>query len=321
MPVGRAKVTVIGAGNVGATVAQRIAEASLADVCLIDVVEGLPQGKSLDLAESAPLQDHDQVIHGTNDYADTAESDVVVVTAGLARQPGMSRDDLLMKNAGIVRSVVEQAVRHSPHCILVVVTNPLDAMVHVALETSGFPRERVIGMAGVLDSARFRAFIAADLGVSAADVSAFVLGGHGDTMVPLPRYSTVAGIPLPELMTAARIEELVSRTRTGGAEVVALLKSGSAFYAPASSVLQMVEAIVKDRKRVLPCAVLLRGEYGIDGLVVGVPIVLGASGLERIIEVALTDDEKRALIASAGAVSGLVETVHGAARVGPARLA
>jgi malate dehydrogenase len=301
---------VIGAGNVGATVAQRIAEASLADVCLIDVVEGLPQGKSLDLAESAPLQDHDQVIHGTNDYADTAESDVVVVTAGLARQPGMSRDDLLIKNAGIVRSVVEQAVRHSPHCILVVVTNPLDAMVHVALETSGFPRERVIGMAGVLDSARFRAFIAADLGVSAADVSAFVLGGHGDTMVPLPRYSTVAGIPLPELMTAARIEELVSRTRTGGAEVVALLKSGSAFYAPASSVLQMVEAIVKDRKRVLPCAVLLRGEYGIDGLVVGVPIVLGASGLERIIEVVLTDDEKRALIASAGAVSGLVETMH-----------
>jgi malate dehydrogenase len=310
MSVGRAKVTVIGAGNVGATVAQRIAEASLADVCLIDVVEGLPQGKSLDLAESAPLQDHDQVIHGTNDYADTAESDVVVVTAGLARQPGMSRDDLLIKNAGIVRSVVEQAVRHSPNCILIVVTNPLDAMVHVALETSGFPRERVIGMAGVLDSARFRAFIAADLGVSAADVSAFVLGGHGDTMVPLPRYSTVAGIPLPELMTAARIEELVSRTRTGGAEVVALLKSGSAFYAPASSVLQMVEAIVKDRKRVLPCAVLLRGEYGIDGLVVGVPIVLGASGLERIIEVALTDDEKRALIASAGAVSGLVETMH-----------
>jgi malate dehydrogenase len=302
---------VIGAGNVGATAAQRIAEASLADVCLIDVVEGLPQGKSLDLAESAPLQDHDQIVHGTNDYAETADSDVVVVTAGLARQPGMSRDDLLLKNAGIVRAVVEQAVRYSPHCILLVVTNPLDAMVHVALETSGFPRERVIGMAGVLDSARFRAFIAQDLGVSASDVTAFVLGGHGDTMVPLPRYSTVAGIPLPELMTPARIEELVSRTRTGGAEVVALLKSGSAFYAPASSVLQMVDSILKDRRRVLPCAVLLRGEYGIDGLVVGVPIVLGAAGVERIIEVALTDDEKGALIASAGAVRGLVETMHG----------
>ena len=310
MSAGRAKVTVIGAGNVGATVAQRIAEASLADVCLIDVVEGLPQGKSLDLAESAPLQDHDQIVHGTNDYAETADSDVVVVTAGLARQPGMSRDDLLLKNAGIVRAVVEQAVRYSPNCILLVVTNPLDAMVHVALETSGFPRERVIGMAGVLDSARFRAFIAQDLGVSASDVTAFVLGGHGDTMVPLPRYSTVAGIPLPELMTAARIEELVSRTRTGGAEVVALLKSGSAFYAPASSVLQMVDSILKDRRRVLPCAVLLRGEYGIDGLVVGVPIVLGASGVERIIEVALTDDEKGALITSAGAVRSLVETMH-----------
>lgn len=311
MPVGRAKVTVIGAGNVGATVAQRIAEASVADVCLIDVVPGLPQGKALDLGESAPLQGHDQIIHGTNEYSETAESDVVIVTAGLARQPGMSRDDLLLKNAGIVRSVVEQAVRYSPNCILLVVTNPLDAMVHVALETSGFQRERVIGMAGVLDSARFRTFIAQDLGVSASDVSAFVLGGHGDAMVPLARYSTVAGIPLPELMTAARIEELVGRTRTGGAEVVALLKSGSAFYAPASSVLQMVDSILKDRKRVLPCAVLLRGEYGIDGLVVGVPIVLGASGMERIIEVALTDDEKRALIASASAVSDLVETMHG----------
>jgi malate dehydrogenase len=311
MSVGRAKVTVIGAGNVGATTAQRIAEASLGDVCLIDVVDGLPQGKALDLAESAPLKDHDQIVLGTNDYADTADSDIVVVTAGLARQPGMSRDDLLLKNAGIVRAVVEKAVRYSPHCILIIVTNPLDAMVHVALETSGFPRERVIGMAGVLDSARFRTFIAEDLGVSAADVSAFVLGGHGDTMVPLPRYSTVAGIPLPELMTAARIEELVKRTRTGGAEVVALLKSGSAFYTPAASVLQMVDSIVKDRKRVLPCAVLLQGEYGIEGLVMGVPIVLGASGMLRIVEVALTEDEKRALIASAGAVSGLVATMHG----------
>jgi malate dehydrogenase len=313
MPVCRRKVTVIGAGNVGATTAQRIAEAGIADVYLIDVVEGLPQGKALDLAESAPLQHHDQVILGTNDYADTTESDIVVVTAGLARQPGMSRDDLLLKNAGIVRSVVQQAVRYSSDAILIVVTNPLDAMVHVALEVSGFPRERVIGMAGVLDSGRFRAFIAEDLGVSATDVSAFVLGGHGDTMVPLPRFSTVAGIPLPELMKAERIAELVQRTRTGGAEIVALLKSGSAFYAPASSVMHMVDSILNDRKRVLPCAVLLRGEYGIDGLVVGVPVVLGATGVERLIEVSLTADEKAALAASAESVRGLVETMHKAA--------
>jgi malate dehydrogenase len=313
MPVCRRKVTVIGAGNVGATAAQRIAEAGVADVYLVDVVEGLPQGKALDLAESAPLQHHDQMIYGTNDYADTTESDVIVVTAGLARQPGMSRDDLLLKNAGIIRSVVGQAVHYSPDAIIVMVTNPLDAMVHVALETSGFPRERVVGMAGVLDSGRFRTFIAQDLGVSSSDVSAFVLGGHGDTMVPLPRLSTVAGIPLTELMKPERIEALVQRTRNGGAEVVALLKSGSAFYAPASSVLHMVDSILNDRKRVLPCAVLLRGEYAIDGLVVGVPIVLGASGVERIIEVALTPDEQAALQASAGSVKGLVETLKNAA--------
>jgi malate dehydrogenase len=312
MPVCRRKVTVVGAGNVGATAAQRIAEAGVADVYLIDVVEGLPQGKALDLAESAPLQHHDQMIYGTNDYADTTESDVIVVTAGLARQPGMSRDDLLIKNAGIVRSVVGQAVHYSPDAIIVMVTNPLDAMVHVALETSGFPRERVIGMAGVLDSGRFRTFIAQDLGVSSSDVSAFVLGGHGDTMVPLPRLSTVAGIPLTELMKPERIEELVQRTRNGGAEIVALLKAGSAFYAPASSVLHMVDSILNDRKRVLPCAVLLRGEYKIDGLVVGVPIVLGASGVERIIEVALTEEEQAALQASAGSVRGLIETMRAA---------
>jgi malate dehydrogenase len=301
---------VIGAGNVGATVAQRIAEAGVADVYLIDVVEGLPQGKALDLAESAPLQHHDQVIFGTNDYADTTESDVIVVTAGLARQPGMSRDDLLLKNAAIVRDVVTKAVHYSPDSILVMVTNPLDAMVHVALEASGFPRERVMGMAGVLDSARFRAFIAQDLGVSSSDVTAFVLGGHGDTMVPIPRYSTVGGIPLPELMKPERIAELVERTRTGGAEVVALLKTGSAFYAPASSVLHMVDSILNDRKRVLPCAVLLSGEYKIDGLVVGVPVVLGAAGVERIIEVALTADEQKALQTSAGSVRSLVETLR-----------
>jgi malate dehydrogenase len=312
MPVCRRKVTVIGAGNVGATAAQRIAEAGVADVYLIDVVEGLPQGKALDLAESAPLQHHDQVIFGTNDYADTTESDVIVVTAGLARQPGMSRDELLLKNAVIVADVVGKAVHYSPDSILIVVTNPLDAMVHVALETSGFPRERVMGMAGVLDSARFRAFIAQDLGVSASDVSAFVLGGHGDTMVPVPRFSTVAGIPLPELMKPERIEALVQRTRNGGAEVVALLKSGSAFYAPASSVLHMVDSILNDRKRVLACAVLLRGEYEIDGLVVGVPVILGASGVERIIEVALTEDEKAALHASAGSVRKLVDALQGA---------
>ena len=312
MPVCRRKVTVIGAGNVGATAAQRIAEAGVADVYLIDVVEGLPQGKALDLAESAPLQHHDQMIYGTNDYADTTESDVIVVTAGLARQPGMSRDDLLIKNAGIVRSVVGQAVHYSPDAIIVMVTNPLDAMVHVALETSGFPRERVIGMAGVLDSGRFRTFIAQDLGVSSSDVSAFVLGGHGDTMVPLPRLSTVAGIPLTELMKPERIDELVQRTRNGGAEIVALLKAGSAFYAPASSVLHMVDSILNDRKRVLPCAVLLRGEYKIDGLVVGVPIVLGASGVERIIEVALTEDEQAARETSAGSVRGLIATMQAA---------
>src|SRR4051795_3743400 len=241
----RSKVTVVGAGNVGATAAQRIAEAGLADVVLVDIVEGLPQGKGLDLAEAAPVVGHDARITGTNDYADTAGSDIVVVTSGLARQPGMSRDDLLAKNAGIVRSVVEQAVAHSPDAILIVVTNPLDAMCHVAKQASGFPRERVLGMAGVLDSARFRAFIAEELGVSVEDTHAFVLGGHGDTMVPLPRYSTVAGIPITELMTPERVQALVQRTANGGAEIVALLKTGSAYYAPASATFEMVEAILK----------------------------------------------------------------------------
>jgi malate dehydrogenase len=313
MPVSRRKVTVIGAGNVGATTAQRIVEAGLADVVLIDVVEGLPQGKALDLAEAAPLHFHDHSIVGTNDYADTAGSDVIVVTAGLARQPGMSRDDLLLKNKGIVGTVVGKAVAASPDAFIIMVTNPLDAMVHVALEVSGFPRERVIGMAGVLDSARFRTFVAQELGVSVIDVSAFVLGGHGDTMVPLPRLSTVAGIPLPELMSSERIEALATRTRNGGAEIVALLKTGSAFYAPASSAFRMVDAILNDRKRVLPCAVLLNGEYKIDGLVVGVPVVLGAKGVERIVEVKLTDDEQAALLASSESVRGLVQTMRNAA--------
>jgi malate dehydrogenase len=305
----RSRVTVIGAGNVGATTAQRIAEAGLADVVLVDIVEGLPQGKGLDLAEAAPAVDHDARITGTNDYADTAGSDIIVVTSGLARQPGMSRDDLLTKNAGIVRSVVEQAAKHSPNAVLIVVTNPLDAMCHVAFEASGFPRERVLGMAGVLDSARFRTFIAQELGVSVADTHAFVLGGHGDTMVPLSRYSTVAGVPITELLPPDRVRALEERTANGGAEVVALLKTGSAFYAPAAGVFEMVEAILLDRKRVLPCAVLLNGEFGTHGLFVGVPVVLGAGGMERVFEIGLTADEQAAFDRSAGAVKELVEVL------------
>jgi malate dehydrogenase len=303
----RNKVTVIGAGNVGATVAQRVAEAGLADVVLVDIVEGLPQGKGLDLAEAAPVVGHDARVVGTNDYADSAGSDVVVVTSGLARQPGMSRDDLLAKNAGIVRSVVEQAVRHSPGAVLVIVTNPLDAMCHVAMRASGFPRERVIGMAGVLDSARFRTFIAEELGVSVQDTHAFVLGGHGDAMVPLPRYSTVAGIPITELLPPDRVAALVERTANGGAEIVALLKTGSAFYAPAAATFEMVDAILGDRKRVLPCAVLLQGEYGVEGLFVGVPVVLGAGGMERVIQIKLSADEQAAFERSAATVGELVD--------------
>jgi len=302
----RNKVTVIGAGNVGATTAQRIAEAGLADVVLVDIVEGLPQGKGLDLAEAAPVVGHDSRITGTNDYADTAGSDIVVVTSGLARQPGMSRDDLLMKNAGIVRAVVEQAAQHSPGAILIIVTNPLDAMCHVALTASGFPRERVLGMAGVLDSARFRSFIAAELGVSVADTHAFVLGGHGDTMVPLSRYSTVAGVPITELLPPDRVKALEERTANGGAEVVALLKTGSAFYAPAASAFEMVDAILRDRKRVLPCAVLLKGEFKTSDLFVGVPVVLGRGGMEKVFEIELTADEQAAFDASAAAVAELV---------------
>jgi malate dehydrogenase len=305
----RNKVTVIGAGNVGATTAQRIAEAGLADVVLVDIVEGLPQGKGLDLAEAAPVVAHDARVVGSNDYADTAGSDVVVVTSGLARQPGMSRDDLLTKNAGIVRSVVEQAAKASPGAIIVVVTNPLDAMCHVALEASGFPRERVIGMAGVLDSARFRTFIAQELGVSVEDTHAFVLGGHGDTMVPLSRYSTVAGVPITELLSADRVKALEERTANGGAEIVGLLKTGSAFYAPAAGAFEMVEAILLDRKRVLPCAVLLQGEFGVQGQFVGVPVVLGRGGMERIFEIELTADEQAAFRRSADAVKELVDVL------------
>ncbi|HWP63689.1 MAG TPA: malate dehydrogenase [Candidatus Binatia bacterium] len=305
--MGRRKVSVIGAGNVGATTAQRIAEAGLADVVLVDIVDGLPQGKGLDLAEAAPVVGHDARIVGTNDYAETAGSDIVVVTSGIARKPGMSRDELLATNAGIVRSVVEQAVAVSPEAILVVVTNPLDAMCHVAMRASGFPRQRVIGMAGVLDSARFRTFIAMELGVSVEDTHAFVLGGHGDTMVPLPRYSTVAGVPITELLPPERIAALVERTANGGAEIVSLLKTGSAFYAPAAATFEMVEAILLDRKRVLPCAVYLQGEFGIHDLFVGVPCVLGAGGMERVFEIELNAEERAAFERSAAAVRELVE--------------
>jgi malate dehydrogenase len=307
--VPRRKVTVIGAGNVGATTAQLIAQTGLADVVLVDIVEGLPQGKALDLAEAAPVIGYDVKVTGTNDYADTADSKIIVVTSGLPRKPGMSRDDLIAVNAGIVGGVVKAATAVSPDAIVIVVTNPLDAMCHVAMRASGFPRERVIGMAGVLDSARFRSFIAAELEVSVRDVRAFVLGGHGDTMVPLPRYSTVGGVPITELLSAERVEELVVRTRNGGAEVVALLKTGSAFYAPAASVVEMVESILLDRRRVLPCAVYLQGEYGVDGLFVGVPVVLGQGGMEKIVEIELTDDEAAAFARSAEAVRELVAVI------------
>ena len=300
-------VTVIGAGNVGATTAQRVIEQGLADVWLVDIVEGLPQGKALDLAQAAPVAGHDMVVQGTNDYADTAGSDVIVVTSGLARQPGMSRDDLMVKNAAVVRSVVEQSVAYSPEAIVIVVTNPLDAMCHVALEASGLPSDRVVGMAGVLDSSRFRTFIAMELGVSVVNTYAFVLGGHGDTMVPLPRYSTVGGVPITELMTPDRIEALVDRTRNGGAEVVSLLKTGSAYYAPASSVASMVDAIVNNRHMVLPCAAYLEGQYGYDGLYVGVPTRLGSAGVEGIVEIGLTSEEQAMFDHSADAVQGLVD--------------
>jgi malate dehydrogenase len=303
----RSKVTVVGAGNVGASAAQRIVEKHLADVVLIDVVEGVPEGKALDLWESAPVEGYDCHLRGTRDYADTAGSDVVVITAGLARKPGMSRDDLLAKNYDIVKGVTEQIVRHSPNSILVVVTNPLDVMAQTAFRVSGFPKQRVVGMAGVLDSARFRSFIAEELQVSVTNVHAMVLGGHGDTMVPLPRFSTVAGIPVTELMPAATLERLVTRTRNGGAEIVAFLKTGSAYYAPSAAIVEMVDSILQDRKKILPCAAFLEGEYGIRGLFVGVPVKLGRKGVEQILEIPLSEAEGKALNSSAQAVQELVE--------------
>jgi malate dehydrogenase len=299
------KVTVVGAGNVGATAAQRLAEKQLCDVVLVDIVEGVPQGKALDLSEAAPIEKHDSHLTGANSYEETAGSDIVIITAGIPRKPGMSRDDLISTNAGIVKAVTKEVATRSPEAILIIVSNPLDAMCHVAFDASGFPRERVIGMAGVLDSARFRAFISMELNVSVENIHAFVLGGHGDTMVPLPRFSTVAGIPITELMAQDRIDALVERTRNGGAEIVALLKTGSAYYAPASAAVEMAESILKDKKKILPCAAYLQGEYGQQDLFIGVPVKLGAKGIEDIIEITLTGEEKQALQKSADAVQEL----------------
>jgi malate dehydrogenase len=299
------KVTVVGAGNVGATAAQRLAEKELCDVVLVDIIEGVPQGKSLDLMEAAPIEKHDAKLTGSNSYAPSAGSDVVIITAGIPRKPGMSRDDLIATNAGIMKKVVTEVVKFSPEAILIIVSNPLDAMCHVAYEASGFPKNRVIGMAGVLDSARFRTFIAMELNVSVENTHAFVLGGHGDTMVPLPRFSTVAGIPITELMPEDRIKALCERTANGGAEIVGLLKTGSAYYAPASAAVEMAEAILKDKKKILPCAAYLQGEYGYNDLFIGVPVKLGKGGVEQVIEIKLTAEEKTALDKSAAAVQGL----------------
>jgi malate dehydrogenase len=299
------KVTVIGAGNVGATAAQRLAEKQLCDVVLVDIVEGIPQGKALDLVEAAAIEKHDSNVTGANGYDETAGSDIVIVTAGIPRKPGMSRDDLISTNAGIVANVTQEVASRSPASIIIVVSNPLDAMCHVAYDACGFPKERVIGMAGVLDSARFRAFISMELNVSVENTHAFVLGGHGDTMVPLPRYSTVAGIPITELLAQDRIDALVERTRNGGAEIVGLLKTGSAYYAPASAAVEMAESILKDKKKILPCAAYLEGEYGIRDLFIGVPVKLGAKGAEEIIEITLTEEEQQALQKSADSVQEL----------------
>ncbi len=303
----RPKITVVGAGHVGEHVALFCAIKELGDVVLIDIVEDMPQGKALDMFEATPLEGWDSKIIGTNDYKDTADSDIAVITAGLPRKPGMSRDELLDKNAGIIKSVTEQIVKYSPNCTIIVVTNPLDAMTQLAWAVSGFPKNRVLGQAGNLDSARFRAFIAMELGISVKEISAMVLGGHGDDMVPLPRFTTVSGIPITELIPPDRIEALVQRTRVGGGEIVKLLKTGSAYYAPALATVEMVEAILKDQKRIQPCAALCEGEYGINGVYCGVPCLLGANGVEKIIELKLTDDELKALQASAGRVKGLID--------------
>ncbi len=305
----RSKVTVVGAGNVGATTAQRIHQLGYANVVLVDVVEDLPQGKALDMLESGPVIGSDASITGSNGYQESTNSDVVVITAGIARGPGMSRDDLLLTNMKITSAVTQEVVKYSPECIIIAVTNPLDAMVQNVFETSGFPRNRVFGMAGVLDTARFRTFIAQELQVSVEDVQAYVLGGHGDDMVPLVRFTTVGGIPISEMMAEEKVEQLVQRARQGGGEIVALLKAGSAYYAPSAAITQMVEAILLDKKRILPACAHLEGEYGINGLCVGVPVKIGAGGMEQVIEIRLTADEKQALQRSADSVQELVDVM------------
>ena len=306
----RSKVTVVGAGNVGATTALRIQSLGYADVVLVDVVEDLPQGKALDMLEAGPVVGSDAVVTGSNGYEESANSDLVVITAGIARRPGMSRDDLLLTNMRITSAVTSEVVKHSPNCIIIAVTNPLDAMVQNVYESSGFPRNRVFGMAGILDTARFRTFIAQELDVSVEDVQAYVLGGHGDDMVPLVRYTTVGGIPISELMAEEKIDQLVQRTRNGGGEIVALLKEGSAYYAPSAAITQMVEAVLLDKKRILPCCVYLEGEFGINGLCVGVPAKLGADGMEQVVEIRLTEEERASLNQSAASVQELVDVMH-----------
>ena len=307
--MGRPKITVVGAGNVGGTTAQRLAEKNTYDIVLVDIVEGVPQGKALDISQAGPVCGYSTRVVGTNGYDETTGSTIAVITSGIPRKPGMSRDELLATNAKIVQSVVREIISRSPGCILILVTNPLDAMVHVARKVSGLPRSKVLGMAGVLDSARMRAFIAEELKVAGSDVQAMVLGGHGDTMVPLPRYTTVKGKPVAEMMSKERLEAIVKRTRDGGAEIVGLLKTGSAFYAPSASAVDMVDAIMNDQKRVLPCAVLCEGEYGLQNVIVGVPVRLGRGGAEQIVEYELTGDERAALETSATAVRELCATV------------
>ncbi len=305
----RKKIAVIGAGNVGATTAQRLAERDYCDIVLVDIVDGLPQGKGLDMLEAGPVVGYDTNLIGSNGYEETSNSDLVIITSGVPRKPGMSRDDLLLTNKRIVQTVTEQAIAYSPDCMLLVVSNPLDAMVQLAYSVSGFPKHRVFGMAGVLDTARYRTFIAEELDVSVQDVQALVLGGHGDTMVPLPRYTTVAGVPVTQLMERGRLDAIIERTRRGGEEIVRFLKTGSAFYAPSAAIAEMVDAILLDKKRILPAAALLEGEYGIDGLFVGVPVKLGAGGVEQIIEIQLDDGEMRSLRRSADAVRELIKTM------------
>jgi malate dehydrogenase len=303
----RKKITVVGAGNVGASCAQRLAERGYADVVLVDIVEGMPQGKALDILESGPVVGFDSYVVGSNGYEETASSDIAIITSGVPRKPGMSRDDLVLTNMNIVKGVTEQLVKHSPNCIIIVVANPLDAMAQMALKVSGFPRNRVMGMSGILDTARFRTFVAQELKVSVEDVAAYVLGGHGDTMIPLTKMATVGGVPITEVLSEETVSKIVERTVKGGGEIVALLKTGSAFYAPSAGVVQMVDAIVLDKKQILPCAAYLEGEYGIKGVFMGVPVKLGKDGIEEIIEIKLTADEKAALNNSADAVRELLE--------------